>query len=159
MQPETISIQHGRRKPGKTGAGSHDVSGCAPAREVLARIGDKWTMLIVVLLGGGSLRFNELKRRTGGITQRMLSLTLKNLERDGLVSRHVTPTAPPQVDYTLTPLGCSLWSLVKSLGQWAGENHARIQSARSEFDGLGAKVRNAHPAMARSAAAVASSAG
>jgi DNA-binding HxlR family transcriptional regulator len=159
MQPESSSIQHGRQKPRQTAAGSHDVSGCAPARDVLALIGDKWPMLIVILLGGGSLRFNELKRQTGGITQRMLSLTLKKLERDGLVSRHVTPAVPPQVDYTLTPLGCSLWSLVKSLGQWAGENHARIQRARSEFDSAGAKASSTRPVMVLSAAAVAASAG
>jgi DNA-binding HxlR family transcriptional regulator len=139
MPSHVIPIQRVRPKPHANGAGRHDVSGCTPARDVLALIGDKWSMLIVILLGDGELRFNELKRQTGGITQRMLSLTLKNLERDGLISRHVTHTVPPRVDYTLTSLGFSLWSLVKSLGHWAGENHARILSSRLEFDERGAK--------------------
>jgi DNA-binding HxlR family transcriptional regulator len=134
MQSASILIEQGPQKARTKSVPSHDVSGCTPARDVLALIGDKWSMLIVILLGDGSLRFNELKRQTGGITQRMLSLTLRNLERDGFVSRHVTPVVPPQVDYTLTPLGFSLWSLVKSLGEWASKNHPLIQMARSEFD-------------------------
>jgi DNA-binding HxlR family transcriptional regulator len=112
----------------------HDVSGCAPARDVLSRMGDKWSMLIVILLGDGPLGFNELKRRTDGISQRILSLTLKSLERDGFISRHVTANVPPSVDYALTPLGHSLWSVVKSLGQWANKNHPLIKTARHKFD-------------------------
>ncbi len=115
-------------------ADAHEVSGCAPARDILARIGDKWSMLIVILLGDGPLRFNDLKRQTDGITQRMLSRALKSLERDGLVSRHVTPSVPPRVDYALPPLGVSLWSVIKSLGKWAGENHSKIAISRSNYD-------------------------
>ena len=133
MKSNTAIAPHGRL-PVATADKAHDVSGCAPARDVLARIGDKWSMLLVILLGDGPLRFNDLKRQTGGITQRMLSRALKSLERDGLVSRHVTPTVPPRVDYALTPLGLSLWSVVKALGQWAGENHALIETARSGYD-------------------------
>jgi DNA-binding HxlR family transcriptional regulator len=99
-------------------------------------------MLIVILLGDGALRFNELKRQTDGITQRMLSLTLKSLERDGIVSRHVTATVPPSVEYALTPLGYSLWSMVKSLGQWAIENHPLIEIARIKFDKPDAEAKS-----------------
>jgi DNA-binding HxlR family transcriptional regulator len=113
---------------------THDVSGCAPARDVLTRLGDKWSMLIVILLGDGPLRFNELKRHSVGISQRILSLTLKSLERDGIISRHVEVTVPISVDYKLTPLGHSLWSVVKSVGQWAGENFLTIEAARANFD-------------------------
>jgi DNA-binding HxlR family transcriptional regulator len=123
-----------QRSTKKAGAVTHDISGCAPARDVLTRLGDKWSMLIVILLGDGALRFNELKRQTDGITQRMLSLTLKSLERDGIVLRSAAATLPPNVSYTLTPLGFSLWSVVKSVGQWASENHARIEIARTKFD-------------------------
>jgi DNA-binding HxlR family transcriptional regulator len=134
MYIETISSLPVEQRGEKTMSGTYDVSGCAPARDVLTRLGDKWSMLIVILLGNGSLRFNELKRQTDGISQRILSLTLKSLERDGIVSRHVTATIPPSVDYALTPLGYSLWSVVKSVGQWASENHQLIEAARIKFD-------------------------
>jgi DNA-binding HxlR family transcriptional regulator len=113
---------------------THEVEGCAPARDVMSRVGDRWSMLVVILLGDGSLRFNELMRAIGDVSQRMLSLTLKKLERDGLVSRSETPTAPPRVDYALTALGFSLRMPVKALGQWAIGNHAAIEQARSAFD-------------------------
>jgi DNA-binding HxlR family transcriptional regulator len=102
--------------------------------QVLARVGDKWTVLIVRSLGDGPKRFNELKRLIGGISQRMLTLTLKNLERDGLVTRTVTPTIPPRVDYELTDLGHSLQAPVGALGEWALTNMARIDAARERFD-------------------------
>ena len=98
---------------------SHVPDACSATREVLARVGDKWSMLVVVLLGDGPRRFNELKRMIDGISQRMLSLTLKNLERDGLVRRTVTPSIPPRVDYELTALGVSLHGPVEELGRWA----------------------------------------
>jgi DNA-binding HxlR family transcriptional regulator len=96
--------------------GSED---CRAVSSVLARIGDKWSVLIIVLLGDGPKRFNEIKRMVGGISQRMLALTLRGLERDGLVKRTQFPTIPPRVDYELTQLGRSLWDAVKPLGEWA----------------------------------------
>jgi DNA-binding HxlR family transcriptional regulator len=102
---------------------------------VLARVGDKWSVLVIMLLGGGPRRFNELKRMVGGISQRMLTLTLRGLERDGLVTRTVFPTIPPRVDYELTDLGRGLSTPVKALGAWAHEHQPEIESARARFDG------------------------
>ena len=113
----------------------HLPGNCAAVSGVLARIGDKWSVMIVMLLAAGPLRFNELKRMIGGISQRMLTLTLRGLERDGLVTRTVFPTIPPRVDYELTELGHSLKSPVDALGQWAMQNVARIETARAVFDG------------------------
>ena len=107
---------------------------CRAASLVLARIGDKWSVLIVRLLGGGPRRFNEVKRNVGGISQRMLSLTLRNLERDGLVTRTVTPSVPPRVDYALTDLGHSLWEPVSALGAWAQANGGAMRAAQRRFD-------------------------
>jgi DNA-binding HxlR family transcriptional regulator len=108
--------------------------GCIAAREVLNRVGDKWSVLIVAMLGNGPRRFTELKRNIEGISQRMLTLTLRGLERDGLVSRTVFPTIPPRVDYALTPLGGTLLEPVKALGMWANDNRLSIQEARTKFD-------------------------
>ena len=112
----------------------HRTADCAPARDVLSRVGDSWSMLIIILLGDGPQRFNELRRTIDGISQRMLSLTLKNLERDGFVLRTVTPTVPPRVDYSLTELGFSVWHPVKQLGQWAISHHSEIEASRQSFD-------------------------
>jgi DNA-binding HxlR family transcriptional regulator len=101
---------------------------------VLARVGDKWSILVVMTLTDGPRRFNELKRIIGGISQRMLTFTLRGLERDGLVSRTVTPTIPPRVDYELTELGRSLQVPVQALGSWAFANLPTIQAARTRFD-------------------------
>jgi DNA-binding HxlR family transcriptional regulator len=108
---------------------------CRAVSSVLARIGDKWTVLIVGMLGDGPRRFNEIKRMVGGISQRMLTLTLRSLERDGLVTRTVYPTVPPRVDYALTELGHSLLRPVEALGAWARENQQQIEAARHRFDG------------------------
>ncbi len=113
---------------------THVPDHCSAARDVLVRIGDKWSMLVVVLLGGGPRRFNELRRTIDGISQRMLSLTLKGLERDGLVRRTVTPSIPPRVDYELTALGVSLWGPLEELGAWARAHQGAVQAARSAFD-------------------------
>src|SRR5215469_9104919 len=94
-------------------------SDCRAVSAVLQRIGDKWTVLIVALLGDGPKRFSEIKRMVGGISQRMLTLTLRGLERDGLVTRTVTPSIPPRVDYELTKLGLSLQAPVCALARWA----------------------------------------
>lgn len=107
---------------------------CQPITEVLARIGDKWTVLVVGLLAEGPHRFNELRRRIGGISQRMLTLTLRGLERDGLVTRTVFPTIPPRVDYELTPLGLTLIEPAFAIAQWARRNGAEIRAARERYD-------------------------
>jgi DNA-binding HxlR family transcriptional regulator len=107
---------------------------CRAVSEVLARIGDKWTVLVVSVLGEGPKRFSELRRALGSISQRMLTLTLRGLERDGLVTRTVFPTIPPRVDYALTKLGHSLLEPVSRLGLWARQNRAAIESARRRFD-------------------------
>jgi len=111
---------------------------CRAVSEVLARVGDKWTVLVVSTLGGGPKRFNELRRALGSISQRMLTLTLRGLERDGLVTRTVFPTIPPRVDYELTELGRSLLEPVNALGTWARQNRQRIQQARIQFDAANA---------------------
>ena len=107
---------------------------CRAVSSILAKVGDKWTVLIIVLLGDGPKRFNEIKRLVGGISQRMLTLTLRGLERDGLVTRTLFPTIPPRVDYELTPLGRSLWTAVEPLGSWARDHIKDIHQAREKFD-------------------------
>jgi DNA-binding HxlR family transcriptional regulator len=102
--------------------------------EVLSRVGDKWTVLVVQYLGSGPMRFSELKRSIGGISQKMLTTTLRGLERDGLVTRTVFPTIPPRVDYELTDLGRGLAEPVQALGKWAFEHLPEIQGARTNFD-------------------------
>jgi DNA-binding HxlR family transcriptional regulator len=111
-------------------------SDCRAVGDVLARVGDKWSVLVVTRLGEGPLRFNELRRSIGGISQRMLTLTLRGLERDGLITRTVFPIIPPRVDYALTPLGRDLLNPVSALGSWAIRNQSKIAQARARFDGL-----------------------
>src|ERR1700753_1232914 len=117
----------------------HETESCKAVSGVLARIGDKWSVLIVSRLGPRAMRFNELKREIGGISQRMLTLTLRGLERDVLVTPTVFPTIPPRVDYELTALGRSLLVPVKALGDWALANTGRIEAARMKCDGAGKK--------------------
>ena len=112
---------------------------CRQVSEVLQRIGDKWTVLVVGELGGGPKRFNEIRRSLGSISQRMLTLTLRGLERDGLVTRTVFPTVPPRVDYELTKLGHSLLEPVNGLGRWARQNQPAIQQAQERFDATGTR--------------------
>jgi DNA-binding HxlR family transcriptional regulator len=112
----------------------HLPSDCREVGSILARIGDKWSVLIIMLLGDQPRRFNEIKRMVGGISQRMLTLTLRGLERDGLVTRTVFPTIPPRVDYELTELGRSLREPVQNLGSWAFQNLPEIKTARDKFD-------------------------
>ena len=107
---------------------------CKAISAVLARIGDKWTVLVVNFLGSGAKRFSEIRREVGGISQRMLTLTLRALERDGLVTRTVLPTNPPRVEYALTPLGFSLLEPVQALGSWAIEHQETMENARQRFD-------------------------
>src|SRR5436309_16102865 len=107
---------------------------CRAISEMLSRVGDKWTVLVITSLGGGSKRFGELRKALGSISKRMLTLTLRALERDGLVKRTVFPTVPPRVDYELTKLGHSLLEPVSSLGLWARQNRSAIDAARRRFD-------------------------
>jgi DNA-binding HxlR family transcriptional regulator len=112
----------------------HLPADCRAVSDVLARVGDKWSVLVVTRLGGGPLRFNELRRSIGGISQRMLTLTLRGLERDGLITRSFFPTVPPRVEYGLTALGRDLLQPVSALGDWALRNQAKIARARDQFD-------------------------
>ena len=112
---------------------------CRAVSEVLARVGDKWTVLVVSTLGDGAKRFNELRKALGSISQRMLTLTLRALERDGLVTRTVLPTNPPRVEYELTRLGRSLLEPVSGLGLWARKNRPAIAESRARFDAAATK--------------------
>lgn len=107
---------------------------CRSIAPILQRIGDKWSILIVMILARGPLRFNELKRMVDGISQRMLTLNLRGLEREGMVTRTIFPTIPPKVEYALTDLGRSLCGPIIALGQWAEENYDAIEAARQAFD-------------------------
>ena len=112
----------------------HVPEDCRAVSEILARVGDKWTVLVVGVLGEGPKRFSQIRRALGSISQRMLTLTLRSLERDGLVTRTVFPTIPPRVDYELTKLGRSLLKPVNGLALWARQNRAAIADARRRFD-------------------------
>lgn len=115
-------------------AEDHSPVRCQAVNDILARVGDKWSMQVVMSLSAGPLRFNELRRAIDGISQRMLTRTLRALERDGLVDREVTPSVPPRVDYSLTALGRSLREPVAALGVWAMDNKPEVESARNRFD-------------------------
>ena len=133
------AVEPSRPEPTLPGHASQD---CRAVSHVLARVGDKWSVLIVRLLGDGPQRFNTIKRMVGGISQRMLSLTLRSLERDGLVTRTVTPTVPPRVDYALTDLGRSLWTPVEALAGWAQRHHGEIEAAQGRYDGRSSEADN-----------------
>ena len=128
--------------PAKRGPGLHEPTECRAISAVLSRVGDKWTVLVVETLGSGPKRFNELRRALGSISQRMLTLTLRALERDGLVLRTVTPSVPPRVDYELTKLGHSLLVPVNSLADWARANTTAMNKARTKFDDSEGGARN-----------------
>ena len=121
--------------PGHSRVPALSKEGCPAAREVLNRVGDKWSVFIVGTLGYGPKRFNELRREIEGISQRMLTLTLRGLERDGLVRRTITPSIPPRVDYELTKLGQTLLEPVLALAKWAEKHRFEIQDARARYDG------------------------
>lgn len=110
-----------------------DVGAC-PVRSILDKVGDKWTMLLIMTLSGGPLRFNELKRRVPDISQKMLTQTLRDLQRDGLVSREVFPTVPPSVEYRLTALGESVIAPFGALLTWANDHQSAITASREAFD-------------------------
>jgi DNA-binding HxlR family transcriptional regulator len=104
------------------------------ARDILGRIGDKWSLYVIFVLGDRTLRFTELKRGVEGISQRMLTVTLRGLERDGIVSRTVYPVVPPRVEYALTPMGRTLLDTVGTLVRWADDHVALIERARTAYD-------------------------
>jgi len=113
---------------------THVPGECGAISEILSRIGDKWTVLVVSILGGGPKRFNELRREVGSISQRMLTLTLRGLERDGLVTRTVYATVPPRVTYELTPLGRTLLEPIVAVAAWARQHRSEVVKARVIYD-------------------------
>ena len=115
-------------------AGRHPAAQCRMVNSILARIGDKWSVLVVMSHADDTVRFNELQRLIGGISQRMLTLTLRGLERDGLVERTYYPSVPPKVSYALTKLGCSLREPVGAMGQWALEHRGTVERSRQLYD-------------------------
>ncbi|WP_373454482.1 winged helix-turn-helix transcriptional regulator [Bordetella genomosp. 9] len=115
----------------------HDPKVCEKVSGVLSRIADRWSMRVMGRLRGGPLRFSEIKRATDGISQRMLTLTLRNLERDGLLKRTVFPAVPPRVEYELTQLGASMMASIDPLGNWTISHLDAIEAARSDFDQRG----------------------
>ena len=119
---------------------SPEVAECG-IRDVLDRIGDKWTLLVCIELTQGVRRFRELQRAVPGISQRMLTLTMRRLERDGMVLRAVFPTVPPRVEYSLTPLGRSISGPIRVLAAWAEEHRAEIAAARARWDASAAAER------------------
>jgi DNA-binding HxlR family transcriptional regulator len=119
---------------------------CRAMSDVLNRIGDKWSVMVVGMLSRGTLRFNELKRNINGISQRMLTLTLRNLERDGLVTRTIYPEIPPRVEYGLTQLGETLKGPIGTLWDWSAANHQAIVAARRAYDERHAEHEPAVPA-------------
>lgn len=118
----------------ETGVCDLQSESCTTVREVLTRVGDKWSVLVIGMLGERTMRFSELLRSIEGISQRMLTLTVRQLERDGLVGRTVYPEVPPRVEYALTPLGCTLLEPVKALGMWAEQHRGDIEAARQRYD-------------------------
>jgi len=122
----------------------HDTDECVSINEVLTRVGDKWSLQVISRLGQGTLRFTELKRSVDGISQRMLTLTLRQLERDGLVERTVYPTVPPKVEYTLSDFGRSILTPVTALANWALTYRLDIQAAREAFDSRQLEVSRAN---------------
>lgn len=130
-------------KPGIKDDTAHDSGSCRAVAEVLARIGDKWTVYIVKMLAKGPMRFNEIRKAIPAISQRMLSLTLRGLERDGLVTRTVTPSIPPRVDYELTSLGLTLIGPLQAVGTWAISNRAVVEKSRAKFDVQNAGTKTA----------------
>src|ERR1700693_1787741 len=125
---------HHSHVPAPGGLNSGQNSECVVVREILDRVGDKWSVLVIALLGERGQRFSELRRAIEGISQRMLTLTLRQLERDGLVSRTVHATVPPRVDYALTPLGESVVEPLTAFMRWAQEHGTDVAEARRRYE-------------------------
>jgi DNA-binding HxlR family transcriptional regulator len=122
-------------KPRNLKVTARDQEECQTITEMLGQVGDKWTVRVVGSLGDRPLRFTEIRKVVAGISQKMLTSTLRALERDGFVTRTVYPTIPPKVEYALTELGCELLVPVRTLAQWMVDNQPRINAARAKFDG------------------------
>jgi DNA-binding HxlR family transcriptional regulator len=116
---------------------------CRAVTELLNRIGDKWSVGVVRHLGVRKMRFSELRNVLEGVSQKMLTSTLRGLERDGLITRTVFPTIPARVEYELTELGRDLWKPVAALGEWANHNRSRVEAARAKFDAKAARAKAA----------------
>lgn len=114
-----------------------------PMTEILSRIGGKWTVYVIMALSAGPMRFSELKRHIEGVSQKMLTATLRDLEEDGFVTRRVTPVIPPRVDYELTEMGLELRRPLAVVGQWARENGERVTEARERYAALNGERRRA----------------
>lgn len=128
------TIRREWRCEGTTVSETHSGETCSQIGRFLGRLGEKWSVMVLIALHPRSRRFGELKRELAGVTQRMLTLTLRNLERDGLVRRTVTPSIPPRVDYELTDLGRSMYEPVRALGGWVATHLETIDAARSRYD-------------------------
>lgn len=128
-----------------TNTRDHGSEDCRPISDILSRIGDKWTILVLRALGEQRLRFTEIHRKVGGISQRMLTVTLRGLERDGLVSRTVHATIPPKVEYEVTERGQSLQRPLCAVAEWATENREGIEASRRAFDGSEQTVSDGEP--------------
>jgi DNA-binding HxlR family transcriptional regulator len=126
-QAQVIELSKARRQRA-------ELTAACPVRDVLDRVGDKWSALIVRELAGGPLRFGMLRRAIEDISQRMLTETLRHLQRDGFVSRTVIPSTPPQVEYALTEMGQSLQGALGGLALWSAQHHNAIRAARVAFD-------------------------
>jgi DNA-binding HxlR family transcriptional regulator len=120
--------------PDEPGSFAECTEAIIPVSEVLAQISSKWSILVIAALTHGPRRFSELKRSIEGVSQKMLTSTLRDLERDGFVTRTVTPSIPPRVDYELTEMGQELKHPISAIGQWAHANHDRVVAARSRFE-------------------------
>lgn len=135
-------------EPGSVRHTAHLSEDCRPVGEILARVGDKWSVLLVMQLGGGRKRFSDLKRAMAGISQKMLTTTLRGLERDGFITRTQYPTIPPKVEYELTALGRDLLGPVQALGAWAVANRRQVEAARARFDAqAGGDAQNSRGAL------------
>ena len=135
-------INLGRGHIGMTDGGRYVLKDTRRVGRVLTRVGDKWSVLVIVLLQLGPRRFNDIKRNIEGISQQMLTRTLRALERDGIVSRTILPGSPPQVEYALTKLGQSLSKPVLALGKWACDHIREIDNAQSRFDARHESIDN-----------------
>src|SRR5437870_11326751 len=130
----TIMVTAARTESPPASRRAMNEPGCTTIKEVLARVGDKWSVFVITLLGERTMRFTELQRSIEGISQRMLTLTLRQLERDGLVDREVYPVVPPRVEYSLTSLGTTLLEPLVAMARWADVHRPDIEAARAEYD-------------------------
>jgi DNA-binding HxlR family transcriptional regulator len=128
-----VTSENSASTPARGRPGAKQSFSC-PIRDVLDRVGDAWTVLVVMTLKKGPVRFNELRRQVNGVSQRMLTVTLRQLERDGLVSRCVIPSTPPQVEYSLTELGLSLHEALNPLAEWAARSQSAVRETRQKYD-------------------------